>query len=322
MTKPEAKKGGKTRREALAGYLASPDNPRFAMAIANRMWSRAFGLPLVETAPVNDVTDYAVESMGQPRVLDYVANLMRGVDYDLREFMRVLYNTRAYQSMATEEEPDWSKPYYFQGPVLRRMRAEQAWDSMMTLAYGAEIDEKKGRDGSFLRELLNVDFHTASMEEVFQKYQAFDSIRGERMGTAVLADAGNYTPTYAPNSELRASELSQPAPAAHLLDTFGQSDRLITDEHNFDGSVPQVLALMNGPVTSSLTGGSSKLVNELSDLDGPDDKVRGVFFTLLSRYPTADEMTIGLEMLEKDGDDGIKDLGWALINSPEFLFVQ
>jgi hypothetical protein len=50
--------------------------------------------------------------------------------------------------------------------------------------------------------------------------------------------------------------------------------------------------------------------------------VRGVFFTLLSRYPTADEMTIGLEMLEKDGDDGIKDLGWALINSPEFLFVQ
>ncbi len=322
LTKPEAKKGGKTRREALAGYLASPDNPRFAMAIANRMWSRAFGLPLVETAPVNDVTDYAVESMGQPRVLDYVANLMRGVDYDLREFMRVLYNTRAYQSMATEEEPDWSKPYYFQGPVLRRMRAEQAWDSMMTLAYGAEIDEKKGRDGSFLRELLNVDFHTASMEEVFQKYQAFDSIRGERMGTAVLADAGNYTPTYAPNSELRASELSQPAPAAHLLDTFGQSDRLITDEHNFDGSVPQVLALMNGPVTSSLTGGSSKLVNELSDLDGPDDKVRGVFFTLLSRYPTADEMTIGLEMLEKDGDDGIKDLGWALINSPEFLFVQ
>ena len=142
------------------------------------------------------------------------------------------------------------------------------------------------------------------------------------MGTAVLADAGNYTPTYAPSNELRASEMAQPAPAAHLLDTFGQSDRLITDEHNFDGSVPQVLALMNGPVTNSLTGGSSKLVNELSDLDGPDDKVRGVFFTLLSRYPTKDEMTIGLEMLEKDGDDGIKDLGWALINSPEFLFIQ
>ncbi len=322
LTKPEAKKGGKTRREALAGYLESPDNPRFAMAIANRMWSRAFGLPLVETAPVNDITESSLEKMGQPRVLDYVASLMRGVDYDLREFMRVLYNTRAYQSMATEEEPDWSKPYYFQGPVLRRMRAEQAWDSLMTLAYGAEIDEKKGRDGSFLRELLNIDFENDSMEEVWAKYEAFNSVRGDRMGTAILKDAGVLEPAYAPTDELRASEMAQPAPAAHLLDTFGQSDRLITDEHNYDGSVPQVLALMNGPVTSRLTGGSSKLVNDLSELDGPDDKVRGVFFTLLSRYPTDDEMKIGLDMLEKDGDDGIKDLGWALINSPEFLFIQ
>ena len=35
----------------------------------------------------------------------------------------------------------------FQGPVLRRMRAEQAWDSLLTLAYGSEIDDVVGGDG-------------------------------------------------------------------------------------------------------------------------------------------------------------------------------
>jgi hypothetical protein len=322
LTKPEAKKGGKTRREALADYLASPENPRFAMSIANRMWSRAFGRPLVDSAPVNDVTDLALERMGQPRVMDYAVQVMRGVNYDLREFMRILYNTRAYQSISTAEEPTFSKPYYFQGPVLRRMRAEQAWDSLMVLAHGDEIDERKGRNGSFLRELLNVDFNKITMDELWERYQAFNSIRGDRMGQAIIQDAGVWEPNYAPSNDLRASEMAQPAPAAHLLDTFGQSDRIITDEHNYDGSVPQVLALMNGPVTAQLTSGSSKLVSDLADLDGHDDKVRGVFFTLLSRYPDQEELKIGMDMLNDDEIEGIKSLGWALINSPEFLFIQ
>ena len=123
-------------------------------------------------------------------------------------------------------------------------------------------------------------------------------------------------------SAARASELEQPAPPASLLDTFGQSDRNITDEHNYDGSVPQVLALMNGDITSALTGSSSRLVTELENLDAPEDKVAGVFFTVLARYPTAEERSLGVSMLEDYGDDGIRDLAWALLNSPEFLYIQ
>jgi hypothetical protein len=124
------------------------------------------------------------------------------------------------------------------------------------------------------------------------------------------------------DTELRASELPQPAPAASMLDTFGQSDRRITDDHNYDGSVPQVLALMNGTITQQLTGISSKIVSDLEALDGPDDKVRGVFATLLNRFPTKEELDLGTGMIEDFGDEGISDLAWALMNGPEFLFIQ
>lgn len=318
-----AKNGGKTRREALADWMTADDNPRFAMVIANRMWSRAFGKPLV-----GPVADFDKDSpCGQPQVLGFVTSEMKRVKYDLREFMRILYNTRAYQGLATAEEPASTKPYLFAGPVLRRMNPEQAWDSLMLLASGPKIDEVKGRDGSFLRSVLNVDMASESVEDLFAKYQAWDR-NFRRLGEVVVAEPGELqgsepsVPKMGGIELIRASEMSQPAPDASLLDTFGQSDRDVTDKNSLDGSVPQVLALMNGDITERMTGGSSKIVADLEVLDAPDDKVRGVFFTMLSRYPSKDEMGLGMKMMDDFGDDGISDLAWALINCPEFLFVQ
>ncbi|MBL9160375.1 MAG: DUF1549 domain-containing protein [Verrucomicrobiales bacterium] len=315
-----AKVGGKTRREAIAQWLTAPENPRFALVIANRMWGRAFGQAIIE--PTNDFSDEEIKRSSQPEVLAYLTREMRRVNYDLREFMRILYNTRAYQSLASMEEPDLTKAYYFPGPVLRRMRAEQAWDSMMVLAHGSEIDKKKGGDGSFYKKILNIDFNSASSEDVWRHYEMWQNLRGAGSSMAMVSEGDEYSPVVMNDTELRASELTQPAPGASMLDTFGQSDRRITDDHNYDGSVPQVLALMNGNVTQQLTGASSKVVSDLEELDGPDDKVRGVFFTLLNRFPSKDELDLGVGMIEDFGDEGISDLAWALMNSPEFLFIQ
>ena len=283
------------------------------------MWGRAFGQAIIE--PTSDFSDEEIKRSSQPEVLAYLTREMRRVNYDLREFMRIIYNTRAYQSIASSEEPDLTKAYYFPGPVLRRMRAEQAWDSMMVLAHGSEIDKKKGGDGSFYKKILNIDFNTATNEDVWRHYEMWQNLRGGS-AMAMVSEGDEYTPVAMSDTELRASELPQPAAAASMLDTFGQSDRRITDDHNYDGSVPQVLALMNGAVTQQLTGVSSKVVSDLEELDGPDDKVRGVFFTLLNRFPTKEELDLGVGMIEDFGDEGISDLAWALMNSPECLFIQ
>ena len=326
---PAAKISGKTRREGLAEWLTSSENPRFALSIANRMWSQAFGRPLV----IEPVNNFPVEWQrgdicAQPEALAFLATEMHRVGFDLREFMRIIYNTRVYQSIAIAEEPSRSKPYHHRQPILRRMRAEQAWDSLMLLAHGPDIDQIKGRDGSFLKMLLDVDFENDSMADIFAKYEAFDATRGNRMGPAMADEDGSLSPKTAEVPRLgrlelvRASATEQPAPAASLLDTFGQSDRMVTDKHTFDGSVPQVLALMNGTVTSHLTGYNNKLADELAKIDDPRSKVDKTYFTVLSRFPETEETNIGVKIIDEYGDDGVRDLVWALINSPEFLFIQ
>lgn len=114
---------------AFGEWLTSPDNPRFTKVIVNRLWKRAFGLGIVE--PVDDFREHTVIS--NPELMAALEELMLSLDYDIQAFQRILYKTQAYQREATPEEPVAGAPYYFAGPVLRRMSAEQIWDSLVAM---------------------------------------------------------------------------------------------------------------------------------------------------------------------------------------------
>ena len=122
-------KPGQTRREAFAEWITHPDNPRFTKTIVNRMWKRAMGVGLFE--PEDDITEYTESS--NPELMKFLIAEMKRVDYDLKEFMRIIYNTKTYQRAATYEDLKPEVAYHFPGPVLRRMTAEQVWDSLLTL---------------------------------------------------------------------------------------------------------------------------------------------------------------------------------------------
>jgi hypothetical protein len=51
----------------------------------------------------------------------------------MKGFLRVLFNTSAYQRQVTREDVAPGVVYHFTGPLLRRMSAEQMWDSFVTL---------------------------------------------------------------------------------------------------------------------------------------------------------------------------------------------
>jgi hypothetical protein len=61
----------------------------------------------------------------------------------MKQYLRILFNTKTYQREVGTEEIAADKPYYFPGPVLRRMSAEQLWDSLLAMTVPA-IDERKG----------------------------------------------------------------------------------------------------------------------------------------------------------------------------------
>ena len=65
----------------------------------------------------------------------------------------------------------------------------------------------------------------------------------------------------------RASELPQPEKDQHFLRMFGQSDRQIQDTNTDEGSIPQVLMLMNGQAQSVLRNPKS-LVLATAKLSG------------------------------------------------------
>lgn len=126
-------------RAAYAGWMTSPENPRFTVTIANRLWKRVMGVGLIE--PVDDLGDNFEAS--NPELMNYLTRLMIDLNYDLRRYQEILYNTQTYQRAVTEHDLEPGAPCYFPGPVLERMSAEQIWDSLMTLIV-PDIDERPG----------------------------------------------------------------------------------------------------------------------------------------------------------------------------------
>jgi hypothetical protein len=120
---------GETPPEAYARWMTSRENPRFTTVIANRLWKMAFGLALIE--PLDEMLESTVPV--NPKLLQRLEALVRDSDYDMKACLRVIFNTRAYQSASSKDEVQPGADYHFTGPVLRRMSAEQIWDSFITL---------------------------------------------------------------------------------------------------------------------------------------------------------------------------------------------
>ncbi len=124
-------------RRSLGEWMTSKKNPQFAKVIANRMWARTFGAGLVD--PIDDwKKDTAAV---HPELMGAIEKLMLELDFDLRQFERVLVHTQLFQRQTPTADATAGEAFTFRGPVLRRMTAEQMWDSLLTLVF-ADIDER------------------------------------------------------------------------------------------------------------------------------------------------------------------------------------
>ncbi|RFC43130.1 MAG: Protein of unknown function (DUF1553)/Protein of unknown function (DUF1549) [Verrucomicrobia bacterium] len=312
-------------RDQFAVWLTHPDNPRFAVAIANRLWKKFFGLGVQE--PIGDLDDPKASS--NPELLAHLAAEMKRVHFDLKAFQRIILNTQAYQAQASPTPKADAAPYAFPGPLLRRMSADQVWDSVLTLAVGPEVDRFKLRRADEVRK-LDIDKDRITEADLLAKVEELKAagqtvrMRGgkKKKGAEVRSDEfeGEPPPTFEGLTLARASELAQPARESHFLRNFGQSDRDIADTNSTEGGVPQALMMMNGEVQKAVSSPGSMVMKEAGRFSNEEEQVQFLYLSFLGRAPSAEELAATRAVLEKGLK--LKDLGWVLLNTREFIFVQ
>ena len=302
---------GKNTREAFSQWLTASDNPRFARAIANRMWKKAMGIGLIE--PIDDLEAQDPEN---PELLDFLTYAMVRYNFNLKHFMRAIYYTRTYQRQSTGVDLDPEKRYHYPGPLLRRMTAEQIWDSFLTLAVN-DPDGYERSELSEFAEVIDLSPKDLSMETVREKAKRLKELNPN---TIFNQEQRKYR--YKGQALVRASELPSPAPENHFVRRFGQSDRELIEDSSKEGSSPQVMTMFNGPITHMLLEGGSVMYNNVIEKESANARLKVIFYSILNRRPSPDDRRLALEEIRKNGPAGYGNVIWALVNTREFMFIQ
>ena len=323
-------------RSDFANWMVA-SNDNFTSVIVNRMWQRIMGKGIYE--PVDEYKES--KKTITPELMDYLISLMRDdLKYDLRAFQHVLLLTRNFQFAANPEAFEAGMPQAFNGRQIERMSAEQVWDSLVTLTAGNpdQLPKRRFSDtvyyggkpvlvgqktmGQLSKELLaikKVDEYKSYVSQLLSSIKAGNSGASSEAMMA-MQRAGRPGPA---SGMARASELPAPAPNGHLLRMFGSSDRDLIDSATREPNMAQVLSVMNGYVEKMVVSNRSSAVYKALEAGTSDrDKVRFLYYSILSRSPTPDEMALLMRDVIDGSQESYENLTSALISTHEFIFVQ
>jgi hypothetical protein len=118
---------GVASRKVLADWLTSRENPYFARAAVNRIWSQFFGSGLVD--PIDDFGSSAEPS--HPELLDLLADQFAAHDFDVRYVVRALTASRAYQLSSVGGSPSSDTYRAFDRMPVRGLSPVQLYDSLI-----------------------------------------------------------------------------------------------------------------------------------------------------------------------------------------------
>ena len=122
------------RLEQLANLLTHPENGRFTRTIVNRLWHRLMGRGIVHP------TDAMQTEPWNEDLLDYLAVHLADNQYDLKQTMRLIVTSAAYQSQSESvTESTDATAYVYRGPRAKKLTAEQFLDAIWQLTGAAPI---------------------------------------------------------------------------------------------------------------------------------------------------------------------------------------
>ncbi|MCC9607221.1 DUF1553 domain-containing protein [Blastopirellula sp. JC732] len=334
-------------REQLALLMTAPENSRFAQVIVNRVWQRLMGRGFVEM-----VDDWENADPTHPELLEYLARDFIAHGYDMKHLTRQIVSSDAYQRSTVEPSPFG---FNFAGPATRRMTAEQVVDSLFAAC------EKPLDAGSLNIDIdgaLNADISTDFGVPV--RAWEFVSLTNERDRPSlakpfaapfvVTLESFGWTGSRQNPIAEREKEPNVLQPAILANGELGERFTRLSDDNVFtkmaleDVTLDELTRrLFLRVLTREPDAEELAIFRELLSpgfqerrVDAPivkrDPLPRGLVAWTNHLNPRANEIVVELEHVVRKGDlptqrltpewrTRMEDALWALLNTPEFVFV-
>ena len=207
----ETKEDAADKRMALAEWLTSSENPMFAKAGVNRIWSYFMGRGIIE--PVDDIRTSNPPS--NPELLDALTQDFVESGFDMKHIMKTIARSRTYQQSIKTNKWNKTDEINFSHAIARRLKAEQLLDAI-GVATGSQpkfqgvpksfravqLPDSKVKDDGFLK--------------LFGRPERESSCECERTTEVSLAHAMNL--------------INGPTVADAIIDPKGRIANLIKDE--------------------------------------------------------------------------------------------
>ena len=137
--------GQSQRRALLADQIVSPRNHQFARALVNRVWAELVGQGFVN--PIDDFSEH--NAVSHPQTLDYLAEEFIANGYNVRQLVRMIATTDAYQrgrlADIDEKTRREAEDSFVSAPV-RRMTSEVLYDSIVLAGHLFEVKHEAGKN--------------------------------------------------------------------------------------------------------------------------------------------------------------------------------
>ncbi len=207
------------RRDALVNWLTSKQNPFFARAIANRIWSYFLGRGIID--PVDDIR--ASNPPSNEPLLAALAKDLTDHDYDLQHLIRTIVNSRAYQASIATNEWNGDDDLNFSRAIPRRLTAEQLMDAV-ALAAGSRPRFPEVPPDFRAEQLPGPHVGVGGFLDLFGRPQRESSCECERRSDLSLPQALNLV-----NGPTLAEALADPKGRISQLILKGASDRELVE---------------------------------------------------------------------------------------------
>jgi hypothetical protein len=162
-------------RPVLGHWVCSSENPYFAKAFVNRVWSQFMGRGLVN--PIDDLSDENPPS--HPELFNALTKEFVKSGFDIKHLVRCICNSEAYQRTSKPLGDNRDDKTLYSHQTIKVLAPEQLFDSLMSVVGTPQAGrpDRKGQVAAFSRAPFNVrdqfvNFFTAGEEPKTVDYEA------------------------------------------------------------------------------------------------------------------------------------------------------